>query len=82
MKKKKTKPFCTLVVARLSSSKVHAKVREPHQNSPVRMNFSGFSLETKGERQKVHTNRGVQMRFANFRRVNQPGFRLDCRERY
>ena len=38
--------------------------REPHLNPPVRMNFPGFSLLKKGERQKVHTNRGVQMWFA------------------
>ena len=35
----------------------------------------------KGKARKVHTNRGVQMWFANFR-ANQPCFRLDCRERY
>ena len=34
-----------------------------------------------GKRQKVHANRGVQMWFANFP-VNQPCFRLDCRESY
>ena len=27
---------------------VHAKVREPHLNPLVRMNFPGFSLENKG----------------------------------
>ena len=60
---------------------VHAKVREPHLNHPVRMNFLPLALVLKGHASKVHTNRGVQMRFANFR-MNRPCFRLDCRERY
>ena len=60
---------------------VHAKVREPHLNPPVRMNFLPFALVLPGKARKVHTNRGVQMWFANFR-VNQPCFRLNCRERY
>ena len=59
---------------------VHANVREPHLNPLVRMNFPGFSLVLKGKARKVHTNQGVQMWFANFR-VNQPCFRLECRER-
>ena len=49
-------------------------------NPLVRMNFPGFSLVLKGKARKVHTNQGVQMWFANFR-VNQPCFRLECRER-
>ena len=60
---------------------VHAKVREPHLNPPVRMNFLPPALVFKGKARKVHTNRGVQMWFTNFR-VNQPCFRLDCRETY
>ena len=59
---------------------VHAKVREPHLNPPVRMNFLPLALVLKGKARKVHTNRGVQMWFANLR-VNQPCFRLECRER-
>ena len=59
---------------------VHAKVREPHLNPPVRMNSLPLALVLQGKARKVHTNRGVQMWFANFR-VNQPCFRLECRER-
>ena len=55
---------------------VRAKVREPHLSPPVRMNFLPLALVLKGKARKVHTNRGVQMWFANFR-VNQPCFRLD-----
>ena len=57
---------------------VHAEIREPHLNPPVRMNFLPLALVLKGKARKVHTNRGVQMWFANLR-VNQPCFRLDCR---
>ena len=60
---------------------VRAKVRKPHLNPPVRMNFLPLALVLKGKARKVHTNRGVQMWFANFR-GNQPCFRLECRERY
>ena len=60
---------------------VRTKVREPHLNPQVRMNFLPLALVLKRKARKVHTNRGVQMWFANFR-VNQPRFRLECRERY
>ena len=39
----------------------------------VRRNFPGFSFSNKGERQKTHANRVVQMWFGLFR-VNQPYF--------
>ena len=60
---------------------VHAKVREPHLNPPVRTNFPGFSLQTRARRRKFIRTGGVQMWFANLR-VNQPCFRLDCREKH
>ena len=59
----------------------HAKVREPHLSPQVRVNFLAHAFVLKGKATKVHANREVQMRFANFR-VNKPCFRLDCRERY
>ena len=60
---------------------IHEQVREPHLNPPVRMHFRPLALTLKGKARKIHTNRGVQMWFANLL-VNQPCFRLDCRERY
>ena len=59
---------------------VHAKVHELHVNPPVRLNFPRLALVLRGKARKVHTNRAVQMWLANFR-VNQPCFRLECRER-
>ena len=60
---------------------VHAKVREPHTNPQVRMNCVPLALVFKGEARNVHMNQGVPLWFTNFR-VNQPCFRLDCRESY
>ena len=37
---------------------VRAKVREPHLNPPVRMNFLPLALLLKGKARKVHTNPG------------------------
>ena len=55
---------------------VHAKVHEPDLNHAASTNFLPLVLALKRKARKVHT-----MWFANFR-VNQPCFRLDCRERY
>ena len=43
--------------------------------------LSWLSPSNMGRSQKIHTNREVQIWFANFR-VNRPCFRLDRRERY
>ena len=41
---------------------VHAKVRKPHLNPQVRMNFPSFYLLNKGERQKVRMNQRAGFR--------------------
>ena len=49
---------CSVPVPTIQSETwlVHAKVREPHLNPPVRMNFLPLALVLKGKARKVHTN--------------------------
>ena len=59
---------------------VHTKVCEPHLNPPIRMSFLPLAHVSKRKTRKVNTNRVSHMWFAKDR-VNQPCFRLECRER-
>ena len=61
---------------------IHAKVREPHLNPPVRLNSLPLALfSSRVEPVKFIRTGGIQMWFAILH-VNQPCFGLDCGGRY
>ena len=55
---KLTSLFCDPDTIQSETWLVHAKVREPHLNPPVLMNFLPLTLVLKGHARKVHTRTG------------------------